>query len=262
MTFGWEGFSFTHPEDWAPVTISGNRSQGYARVASPGALILQVRWKQLKRPADAEAFLSTYLGKLRKDSERSNFPFRSNTHLEGGRHYYEYWGQADGRGVLFQPDTDGRTFVLEAASTKKESMATVLRHAMESFCVGSGRERWSAYGLDLNLPEGLTVGRREFLSGKTKLEWFTKGVHLFAERWGFADQLLARHGIEEWTRGVSREKVLEVQAEPQGFRATFRSPRNGFHEALVVHQPARNQLVLIRSEGRDPKWRPEWDWFN
>jgi hypothetical protein len=261
VTFGWEGFSFDHPEDWAPVALSGNRDQGYARVASPGRVILQIRWRRMRRPADATAFLDAYLGRLSRDAKKAKVAFHADRETEDGRTSYRYSGLAYGRGVLFQPPVDGRAFVLEAASTKNDSLQSLLREALGSFRVESSNDRWSAFGLDLVLPKGLAIERKEFLAGKTRLFMKAKGVKLSAERWGFADQLLARHGLEPWARAILDAERATVSEEDEGLRIDVRGGigRPG-SQSIVRPQLERNQIVVVRSTARDPRWRPQWDW--
>jgi len=262
VTFGWEGFSFEHPEDWAPVAISGTRDQGYARIASPGRLIIQLRWRGLKRPADANAFLNSYLGKLGKDSRRQEQLFHSERHEVDGRTHYQYSGHAFGRGALFQPLDDSRAFVIEVSSPKSDSVEGVLRDALRSFRGASATDRWSAFGLDVSLPRGLTVTKREFLAGKTRIEWSARWANLSAERWAFADQLLLRHDLKDWATAVVGGKVAEIREEPEGLRLMLPGRLHPVREALIKYQGNRNQLVVVQTNARDSKWRPEWDWLN
>jgi len=262
VTFGWEGFSFEHPEDWAPVAISGTRDQGYARIASPGRLILQLRWRGLKRPADADAFLNAYLGKLSKDSRRQEQKFHSERHELGGQTHYQYAGSAYGRGALFQPSDDSRAFVLEVSSSKSDSVEGVLKDALRSFRGATDRDRWSAFGLDVSLPRGLTVTKREFLAGKTRIDWSARSARVVAERWAFADQLLARHDIKDWATAVVGTKVTGLTEEPEGLRLTLGGWGKSLREAIVGYQGERNQLVVVHVDAKHSKWRPEWAWLN
>lgn len=260
LTFGWEGFSFDHPSDWGPVALTGNREQGYARIGSPGRMVLQIRWKRLKRPSDADSFLDNYLAKLASDARRTGAVLQSTRGTEDGRTIYQYAGHIHGRGALFP--ADGRAFVLEASSTKNDSLSGVFRDAVRSFHAGDARDRWSAYGLHFQLPAPLEVRRKEFLSGKTRLELAGKGAQIRAERWGFADQLLARHSFAGWAKAVLGDENALVTTEDAGLRLTLKGARKTIAEALVAHQPDRNQLVLLRSDFREAQWRPEWDWLN
>lgn len=260
LTFGWEGFSFNHPSDWGPVALTGNREQGYARIGSPHRLVLQIRWKRLRRPTDADGFLDTYLAKLAADARRGGTTLQSVREIEDGRSLYRYAGHIYGRGALFQ--TDRRAFVLEASSTKDDSINGIFRDAVRSFRAGEALDRWSAYGLDFRLPAGLEVHRKEFLSGKTRLELNGKMAQVRAERWGFADQLLARHPFTDWAKAVLGDENATVTPEGAGMRLIFKGGRKAQAEALAMHQPDRNQLVLIRSDFREAQWRPAWDWLN
>jgi hypothetical protein len=262
VTFGWEGFSLEHPDEWAPVVLSGNRDQGYARIASPGRLMLQVRWRRLKGQAGADGFLKEYLARLDRDARKSGTVFSSTTNTVDGRLEYRYSGQAHGRGVAFVA-ADGRTFVLEAVSSKSDATLPILRTAVRSFRAGDDSDRWSAFGLDLALPPGLMVERRNFLAGKTTLDWRGRGVRVHAERWGLANQLLAQHELASWATTLLRAKRGVVRDEGHGIRICIPSPAwTPQNEALVCHQASRNQIVVVVSASRDPRWRPEWGWLN
>ncbi|AIE87835.1 hypothetical protein [Fimbriimonas ginsengisoli] len=262
MTFGWEGFSFDHPDDWAPVVLTGNREQGYARLSSSGRIIIQIRWKRMKRPADAAGFLDTYLAKMERDARKGKGGFRSERSEDNGRLTYRYSGDNFGKGALFQPPDDGRAFVLEVASTKDDSLGPLLRQALGSFRTDPQVDRWSAFGLDVVLPKGLEVERKDFRAGKTLVSFKAKRVRLSAERWGFADQLLAKHGLEPWARAIFDAKGAAVTAEGDGIRLTIpTTPIRPGTEAIVRPQLERNQIVVIRSTTRDAKWRPQWDWL-
>lgn len=263
MTFGWEGFSFDHPDEWLPTVLSGRRSEGYVRIASAGRLMLQVRWRQAKKPADATAFLDAYLGRLGQDAKKAKQSFDSERQTEGERVHYRYTGSVYGRGTMFYDANDGRSFVFEVVSSKNDSSLTILREATRSFRAGEVRDRWSVLGLDLSLPKGLEVEKQEFLSGKTRLNWRAKPGKLLAERWGLADQLLSRHGQAEWAAAILGVEPRKLQEDADGLRASIPGPFwRGRTEALVVHQADRNQLIVLRSESKNPDWRPTCDWLN
>lgn len=262
MTFGWEGFSFEHPEDWAPVVLSGDRSQGYARIVSSGRILMQARWKRLKQPADANRFLDAYLGRLERDSKRARVPFTSERQEEGDRTTYRYAGQNYGRGALFQVEGDDRAFVLEISSSRNDSLQSFVRDALRTFRIDPANDRWSVFGLDLTLPLGLKVDKREFLAGKTRLEWTAgRRARISATRYGFADQLLSKHKLGEWAEAVVGAPVTSAAEEDDGVRLTLKGRGGGFDEALATHQPKRNQLVVLRATARDERWRPTWDWL-
>ncbi len=263
MTFGWEGFQFDHPEDWYPTVLSGSRREGYVRIASPGKIIFQVRWRQLRQPADSDRFLDAYLGKLERDSRKSGSAFQSSRQPEAEGTTYSYSGSTSGRGLLFKSLEGDRAFVLEAASTSGDGLRSALRKARETFRTDANTDRWSVLGLDISLPSGLEVERREFLAGKTRLILKGARVQINAERWGFADQLIVKHGLEAWAGAILGVDGAKMTYEDLGLRAKWNGPIWGpATEALVRHQTSLNQLVVVRSTSRDPRWRPTWDWLN
>lgn len=256
--FGWHGLSLRHPDDWVPVSLSGDRRSGYARLASPRDLSLQVRWAPLGSGELAPA-LNRYLDRLAGDARRHRRSFDRDVHAESGVLRYRYQSELDGEGLLF-PSGDGRVVFIEAVGESVTARRRVVQSARDSFATGT--ERWSVLGLDLTLPAPLRVERREFLAGRTALTLAGRGVRVTAERWGLAEGLLARRSLSEWVsdrlgRGwsVTAPPANECRAELR------RKTLIGFDEALVRHQPDANQIVLLRVRSRDSRWRPQWDWL-
>ena len=292
--FGWQGLSLQHPDDWAPVVLSGDRRSGYARLASPRALSLQIRWA----PAGVESLdgaLGRYLDRLSKDAQRKRQKFSREVHEEEALLRYRYRGETDGEGLLF-PTEDGRIAFIEALGESTTARAKAVDRARASFATGG--ERWSVLGLDFRLPGVLRVEKREFLAGRTSLVLAGRGVQATAERWGLAESLLARMSLTEWVQGRlgrgwtikeegrglvarravavpsvgtrrSSDLVLGNASESQA--ASMRAPTEGtatrfaflrsLEEAIALHQPEANQIVMIRVRSRDAAWRPQWDWL-
>ena len=101
MTFGWQGFQFDHPDDWAPALISGNRHEGYARIASPETLSAQIRWQAQKAGANLEAILTAYLDRLAKDAKKLKTAFKSSFEKVENGFEYKWSGQGNGKGSMF-----------------------------------------------------------------------------------------------------------------------------------------------------------------
>lgn len=264
MTFGWEGFSLEHPEDWAPATLSGHRQEGYARVVSPDRLGIQIRWKAAKLNVGLKTALDSYLARLRNDAKKADVPFTSDIDQDGSQWTYRYHGVAHGRGALFFSKACGRLFFLELFSTHRDSLQTPFRQTLESFrSFGDDRnELWSVLGLHFLAPRGLIVERKDFQAGLIRLHMNVKGVHLRAERWGFAQQLVAQHGLEAWSRAVLELPKCPVETSAAGLRFV----RNAFWpqspvEALVKTEPDSNQILTLRVSTRRAEWSPQWNWL-
>ena len=254
--FGWHGISLQHPEDWAPVALSGDRKSGYARLASPRTLSLQLRWA----PAGSESLrraLDRYLDRLSRDSRKAKGKFSREVVDDSGLLRYKYRGELDGDGVLF-PTNDGRVAFLEAVGDSPTARRRHLDHAHATFHASG--ERWSVLGLDFTLPAPLRVEAKEFLAGRTTLKLLGRGVHVTGERWGLAESLLAQQSLSEWA-AARLGRGWTVTEDGPGLMATRKSML-ATETALVLDQRAnKNQVTLLRVRSRRETWRPTWDWL-
>lgn len=262
MTFGWHGFAFDHPDDWAPSTFAGHRRQGYIRLSSPAAPFLHLRWESVSGPPNIESFLRQYLAKLERDSRRASHPFRSNVTRGTDTADYTYSGNHSGKGIAFR-GACGRMFILEVGATSGEPKRRHLQSAFDTFQSDQPRDRWALLGLDVNLPRGLNVDRPLLVAGRTRLTLRSPKVEIVAERWGFANQLLKAHPLEEWARSLLGWSKAEMTVEGDRLRLSLppRWPRKK-KVAIVQCQSVQNQIVLVTSTFRDDTYSPTWDWFN
>jgi hypothetical protein len=261
LTFGWQGFSIEHPEDWAPVSLTGNRAEGYARIASPGRTCCQVRWKKIRQSGDLSAKIKPYFAKLQRDAKRAKQSFRSETEANDSGIVYRWVGAGQGRGALFFSESCSRVFFLEVVGGRKDSLLPVFGSVQDSFHSADGeRELWSLYGLRLSLPKGLRVEMQRFHAGRTTLVFKARGARITAERWAFAEQLVQKHGLEPWARASLNLPKAKLHEAEQGLELS----RGGVLpvHALVAQQEESNQLVTVRVTGISKKWRPSWDWLD
>lgn len=238
MTFGWQRFRFDHPDDWAPVSISGSMREGYARLTGPGDRAIQVRWKHDKRP-DASAMLGRYLASLRKKNIESE-----SEEIGDGELHYRWKGLGQGRGAVVY--ADARLFFLEACGSTKSQLLTLFRSLRESFQAPSGS--WAVLGLHMDLPERFTLEKHAFHTARTMLG-FRPG--LSCTRWGLAEQLLRDRPLVDWARATLKMPAATPNFEPEGLRLL------GKEEGLVRLDPDQNQIVTVVSR----KVKPEWAWL-
>jgi hypothetical protein len=137
-------------------------------------------------------------------------------------------------------------------------MLSQCRSIADSFRCGE-RDRWALHGLDVVLPARLKVERTVLEAGHSRLDLAAKGVSIRAERWGFGEQLVAKHGLSSWAREALALKKAQVEESENRVRLS----RTGLAptEALVELQPSRNQLTCLVVRSRKKQWRPEWDWI-
>lgn len=254
--FGWHGISLQHPDDWAPVALSGDRKSGYARLASPRAVSLQLRWA----PSGPEALsraLDRYLDKLSRDTRRAKGKFSREIEEDDGLLRYRYRGAVDGDGLLF-PTTDGRVAFLEAVGDSTTSRRRHLDHAHATFRAEG--ERWAVLGLDFRLPKPLRVEAKEFLAGRTTLKLSGRGVQVIAERWGLAESLLANRSLTDWTE-ARLGRGWTVTPDGPGLRGIRSNPLRTEVALILDQRETKNQVTLLRVQARGDAWRPQWDWL-
>ncbi len=255
--FGWQGLSLEHPDDWAPVVLSGDRRSGYARLASPRALSLQVRWAPAGREP-LERALDRYLDRLSRDTRRQKGKFSREVEPGEGLLSYRYRGEFDGEGLLF-PTADGRVAFLEAVGESSTARQKLVERVRESFRSGGFPERWSVLGLSFTLPAALKIEKKDFVAGRTSLVLLGSGVKVTAERWGLAESLLARGTMLEWAQG-RLGRGWSLNQDENGIKGS-RKAFLGHDEVLLLDQREKNQMTLLRVQTRKEAWRPKWDWL-
>ena len=261
MIFGWQGFQLEHPEDWAPVAINGDRREGYVRIAGPGRASLQIRWKKSKSPITSKK-LDLYFERLRGDCSRQKLKFHCSIDEDGDRTFYRYTGIHHAHGVLFCDSASERIFFIEAIGSKKDSLLGLLRSCLASFsCDPDGSERWAILGVDVSVPQGLELVQKDLKAGKTSLSLANRKAQVQIDRWGFAEQLVSVHGLQDWAKAVLHCPNAEVSDTGVGLEICDKRLLKPPRIALVKHQVALNQILVVSVSSRDERWMPQWDWL-
>lgn len=263
MVFGWFGFHFVHPDDWAPVLFSGDRKEGYVRIASPNRLVCQIKWKETDAHVGSLAKkLSQYMSGLEKDSSKGKASFSGDVEEADGRLWYRYSGSTFGRGVLFSAESENRVYFLELSSSRQEATNRQLKELLDTFVSSDGlSDRWAMLGLDTKLPSGLRVLRKTLLAGHIGLELETKGVHVAVDRWGFGQQLVEKHGLETWAQATLRMRAKAKVVSDCDIALSEGKLLTVPKTALVRYQPGQNQITTIAVSTRRRNFQPQWDWI-
>lgn len=260
--FAWEGFAFSHPADWAPVSLTGGRDEGYVRLQGSKRIGGQVRWRRTKGKPDLQKALDGYFSLLERDAKKARLPLRKESDEEDGRLLYRWTGQSQGRGALFA--VEGRVFFVEVTGGKQDSLLPHCRALLESFRVASGAslEPWALFGFTIHLPAGLSPATKTLQSGRTALRFLPRGARIDVERYAFGTQLVQRHGLEAWARGALAMRRADADECQEGLRLSAKpSPIRGRTIALVRHDEDANHLIAVKSNFRSSKWEPEWRWI-
>ena len=170
--FAWEGFSFRHPDDWAPVTLSGRRKEGYVRLQGSGRIGCQVRWKARKSGDGLERILEGYFRALRRDAKRERRDLTVRTEVDSQQRLtYRWHDSTQGRGALFH--LAGRIFFVEVNGGKRDSLLPLAGEIVQSFSSRpeEGLERWAKARI-----EAERIGVVESVQGISWTEYTVTGV--------------------------------------------------------------------------------------
>ena len=261
--FAWEGFSFSHPDDWSPVSLTGSRPQGYARLQGPGRIGCQIRWQKATKKLDLEFALDNYLRVLEKDASRAKLKLRMERKPESGRLCYRWVGATQGRGAILL--SESRLFVLEVTGGSSDSLLPYSNSLLESFRaeLQDDFESWSLFGMHVKLPRGLSPVSKSLQSGRTWLTFRPRGAMIEAGRFAFGKELVARHGLEPWARAALNMPKATVELGENRFAITNRARAlRPPSKALVRLDEENNQLLIVRSTSKSPKWNPQWQWLD
>lgn len=262
--FGWQGFRFDHPADWAPVVLIGTAKSGRVRLDAKDSLSIQVRWKASPHPPDGESALRTYLKNLHRDAARARTPFSSNVQQDGAAWRYSWSSKLHALGIYWFAPELKRTFLVEAVGTSKNPPKKALEAVWERFELSPGDPwLWSLYGLALKLPTGFQLVQPTLRAGRTTLEFRARGARLVAERWGFGRQLVEKHGLAEWAASLHR--LPQGSGTTDGPRFHWKGERRiGWFPSrtvLVRNDEERNHLTSVVCDFRSKDLEPQWDWF-
>lgn len=263
MRFGGFGISIEHDDEWGPTSLSGDRLAGYVRIAGDEDA-LQLRWQRFSgSQSDLSQPLKSYFERLKRDAERSHVKFVSRSTVVHDRIEFSYRAVSHGLGFVVFDEPSARLVIAEVTSTRgKASLTSLFKSLVRTFKLEHDPETWALLGLEIQTPYGLELSRRTLLAGKVSLELKSKVAEIEATRWSFAEQLVAKHGIENWARstlGLDKAKLVQSDdglelKESGGF---MKAPQI----ALVKINSARNEICTLRVRSGEAKWYPQWTWL-
>ncbi|MCH8273471.1 MAG: hypothetical protein IH851_01615 [Armatimonadetes bacterium] len=265
--FAWQGFSLPLSDEWRPAILSGGHREGYVRLEGEREDAIQVRWKAGRAPRQLNQRVLKYFGNLEGAARRRKLEFKGELDPnDDGSVEFRWRAGLKGYGRMWHDAGTNRVMLFERSGRAKDSFkqeARALWEALETF--GSGLWPWSVVGLSVRVPAHYRLESWKLLSGRTTLAFRGRGAKVAADRWCFASQLIARHGLTDWARAATG--LSELVEERDG--AVRLSGRPGLLSrarrwevvALVRHDPARNHLIVLHSE-HAPGLGPEWEWLS
>jgi len=261
VTFAWQGFRFDHPDDWAPTGVSGSFPEGYARLSSSGRIAVQLRWKKSGAAPDLQKLIARYESKLRREARRLGDAFSLQSSPRDSETEYHWSGAGQGRGTAFYSELSKRVFILEVMGSRSDQLLPTLRSIVASFRDPvEALSLWSVLGLVVRIPADASLSKHVFQAGKTKLAFTGRGYSLECIRWGFAEQILGRYSLDDWSRAAVGMPGAEALTEGPGIRLS----NHNFlarQETLVALQMEGNQIVTVKSIYRGASGKPTWEWL-
>lgn len=260
--FGWQGFGFPIPPDYAPLTLTGNRREGYARLGSAGRLNIQIRWRTMQGKVKLKTALETYFDKLKRDSKKAKEKFTSDIEEGGDSLLYKYNGAGQGRGKILISEASKRLLFIEVVGSRKDQLLPTFR-LVDSGLHDYGKDEWEVWsllGLKFRSPVQLTLERKLMQAGRTQLVFGARSLRLEADRWGFGEQLIKKHGLAAWAMAalkIGLEPSVSEEAHVEFAPSGFLKPTS----AVVRYDEDLNQITTLKAITRNPKRRPAWDWL-
>jgi len=215
------------------------------------------------RKVHLRSALDAYFEKLRRDAKRAKQPFNSEFEGKEGSLCYRYMAHGQGRGKLMVSEPSNRLLFLEVVGARKDQLLPTFR-LVEAGLVDYGRDEWEVWsllGLRFRSPVPLTLERKLLQAGRTQLCFRARSLRLIADRWGFGEQLIQKHGLQSWAQAALGLNGAPEQSDES--RIAF-GPKGWLNpvSAIVQYDAARNQIIALKATSRNPNRRPSWDWLD
>jgi len=197
---GWQGVSVRVPEEWSPVSVSGEGEAGYLRIASPDTRSLEIKWEETKGSVSVPDALERYFKKLKRTAKKTRHDLRIRErpkHLGSLRPPNQapisYSWEADRRalGVIWHCGECRRLVIAELVGMLEDdlSLAAEILKSIHEHGEG-GWNTWGLYGLAVDVPAEFRIESQQLTTGYLKLTFRHRAQMLVVERWGLANVVL------------------------------------------------------------------------
>lgn len=230
------------------------------RLESGADLIFQARWKMGKRPESLNRRALDYLGGLEKGARRRRLPFTCEVNPTNAATDFHWHSEHKGYGRALFDSLSSRTFLIELSGPKQKSFKREARDMISGFQVPDRDTlRWELLDLRVELPKLFVLGGVGLLSGKVTLNFRRRGWQLVVERWGFAEQLIQKHGLAAWAKSATGLPPVEESENRVTLAKAARLHRKP-QTAYVDFQREANKLIILRATHPRAD-TPKWDWI-
>ena len=268
---GWQGMTLSVPTEWNPGKVAGDRERGDLRIDDPDGARLEIKWETPKNDVNIEKTVDNFISTLAKNAKKQKRPFTSSgdlnlvsRHKKGKNRLVSFGWTSDtngaapcGYGVAWSCEHCKRVVVAHLLGQNHEAPRRVERVAQEILqsldCDGHGGwDTWSAFELQLDLPDEFPIVRSQMLVSKLDLEWVRPKVpglagmgkraeRLRVQRFPVANVLLEGKPLGEWADwniAFKNKKLSLSRREDEAFEL------NG-HDCLVYIGPIRDPRERI-----------------
>jgi hypothetical protein len=265
-TVGWQGVSVRVPEEWSPVSVSGEGETGYLRVASPDTRSLEIKWEETKGAVSVPDALARYFKKLARTAKKSRHvltikerPKQLGSLRPQNQAPISYSWEADRRalGVIWHCGDCRRLVIAELVGAADDDLSlarTILKSIAEHG--RDGWNTWGLYGLVIAVPAEYRIESQQLTTGYLKLAFRHRAQALVVERWGLANVVLKEVSAARWftvreAQRLSRFRYREDEIEVRGHCVTRLEGGDRLLPAAArtIQSIARLSLPALRFHG-------------
>jgi hypothetical protein len=239
---GWQGLSATIPQSWNLVSFGGDFSKGTFRLADDDGLRLEVLWERPKNTPDVSRSVELLLKGIAKDAKKQKYFFkevespklvpRSRKEHANKEQLANFGWQGDARqtashgfGAAWFCPVSNRVVVAHAVGLENDNpektrrMAAEVLSSFQSHGTG-GWQTWSAFGLQLEMPEEFHLTTAKMQTGRLEFDWERVRAHeslsfLSPSQWGLraervglrrisaANVVLENEALDKWAARVT-----------------------------------------------------------
>lgn len=234
---GWQGLSFTVPEDWNVGAIGGEKAQGYLRFDDPDMPRLEIKWAEAGSGAiDIANLVDKYLKDLTKGKKKNTTQVTrdcktvSKRKLKGkkGLECFSWSAETQGFGAAWYCPDCHRTVIMQVMGRLDEPVQKIAEEIIPSVEDHPGDWMlWATYGFQAETPAAWGLAGQKLMAGLIELDLAREGEKLHLARWGMANVVLRRRSLEDWGK-VELSKRLKKYT-PEFTVTEFRG-----HECLQI----------------------------
>ncbi len=234
---GWQGLSFTMPDDWNIGAIGGEKAQGYLRYDDGDMPRLEIKWADAGTGfVDLNKVVEKYLremskGKKSRTEVSRDVKLASKRKMRGKKapQFFAWKGETQGFGAAwFCPDCH-KTVILQVMGRLDEPVQAMAEqvildledHPREDWIL------WSAYGFDFYSPKDFVLASQKLMAGLIEIGLAQGDEQLHASRWGMANVILRRQSLLDWGK-------RELAKRLKKFDAQYTETTHRGHDAILI----------------------------